>query len=205
MRHHYGWVVHRKTTSVTPLSVSSHKTTGWNILGATEEAQRWSMNPSFRRVQDQKTTFLFYSLQLKSTMYRTEEIFFFFCPFAPRYPMDPHTCTRASLVTWPIHCPSCSSGFPTAPLAKYLLLATPGCYPCAAFPTNTEIRDQNLLLLQQVCKPLPQNKLVFSYTLIFHQRDFTNSLLIPDDEIAPTIGCRKEEVLDWVHTSFYSS
>lgn len=97
MRHHYPWVVHCKTTSMTPLSASSHRSIGQNILGATKEAQHWSINPSSRRLQHQKTAFLFYCLQLKNIMCRTEEIFFFFCPFTTRYPMEPHTCMKTSL------------------------------------------------------------------------------------------------------------
>lgn len=94
--------------------------------------------------------------------------------------------------------------FSTSLLAKHLCLAIPWSCPCAAFPGDAVISDQHQLLLQLICKPLPQHKNMLSYKLVFQQGGFTNSYLIPDNETAQTIGCRKQEAFDWICTTFYT-
>ena len=76
---------------------------GQNILGATKKAQHRGVNLSFKRAQHQKMVFLFYGLQPKRHHVQDRRDFLPLCP--SRYQMEPHTCTRTSLVE-----PSMSQG-----------------------------------------------------------------------------------------------
>lgn len=195
MRHHYGWVVHCKTTSMTPLSASSHRSTGQHPWCYQEgSALKYKSIIQKGPTPEDIIPILVSATKKHRVQYRRD-----FLVFLPLYSQITKGAThtyedipwRAIHVTQTNVLSQSQQQFSTPPFAKHLFLAIPGCYPRAVYPSDTEIRGQHLLLLQQVCKPLPQNKPVFSYKLVFYQEDFTNSCLIPNNEIAQNTGKRK--------------
>lgn len=145
---------------------------GQNVLGATMKAQQHrGVNPLFGSAQYRKMVFLFYDLWPKR--YHVQDRIDFFAPLVlqiPSWAVHTHKdipsraihVTRTDVV--PLQPQQC---FSTSPFGKHLFLEMPWCCPCAAFPSDAEIRDWHQLLLQQTCKLLPQHKDMLSYKLVF--------------------------------------